>query len=754
MLLKVLVPIFFLFCAPGENDEKPASSYGFAGLEIYKVDRGISDLSFADLNGDGREDLGFINDARSRVELFLRLPDDAPDVYEITDPEKLNELTYDGRFKKEFLPLEQGIRGLTFGRFDDDEVMDVAVVTDTNELVLIYRGAERKTLRLEEFKPLRYGIEGKDIDNDGRDDLLLLGEKKTLLWLRKDEDWLKKPQVLYNLQEKPQMLRLADLDGDGFRDLLYVYFQGEYPFQIRFQKAPGHFGPVTAPRLKSIRAFALEDVNGDGREDVLAVYRSSGRMVLFTLEKSEEPFFRHYPLRDVKEADAITYTVADVDDDGMAEIIAADGSAARVLLIDGLGGGGAMEEREFPSLRDVRDPRVTDLDRDGEKELVVISGTEQVIGISSLGEEIGFPKFVPVEGEPAAMDVGDVNGDGADDAVCISTRGIGSKKEYLFNVYDPSISKGEVRSSVIEQDKKKKFLKKDPSDLLLVDLNRDGLDDVMLFVPDEVPVVFLNRGEGSFEFSMGAETPGLGILKKARSWTVCPADADDDGRLELAACSGNLARFIYVPEQGKVPQAVRQYNSKEPGDVFIGSAYGDVAGGGEPELILYESRTKRLHVIGKDGSLLMDIDVGGSEFRGVEAVELNGDGKKDLLVKGRDRIGVYLTGTPSPALKEKGTYESRDKETYFLDVAVGDVNHDGAADSVLVDSGQKSLFIVSLAGGSMTHVMKFKVFEEKLFQSRKGGAEPHGIKIRDLTGDGKEDVIVLVHDKIIIYPQE
>jgi hypothetical protein len=301
---------------------------------------------------------------------------------------------------------------------------------------------------------------------------------------------------------------------------------------------------------------------------------------------------------------------------------------------------------------------------------------------------------------------------------------------------------------------KDKVLKKEPTDLLLTDLNRDGLDDLMLLWADEVPVIFFNQGDGKFAFAMGADTPGMGILDKARPWTVCPTDADLDGKLELAACSGNLVRFIYFANDSEVPQAVRQYNSPEPDSVYEGCTLGDVTGNGVPELILYESVNRRIHVVDGEDNILMKLDVARFDFVGVEAVELNGDGKMDLLVKGKDRIGFYLSGRADRLLKEQGTYESKDKETYFLDVAAGDLNGSGKADAAVIDSGQKSLFIVKLGAEALKHVLKFKVFEQKLFQSKRGGAEPHGVKIRELTGDGKNDVLILVHDKIIIYPQQ
>jgi hypothetical protein len=52
--------------------------------------------------------------------------------------------------------------------------------------------------------------------------------------------------------------------------------------------------------------------------------------------------------------------------------------------------------------------------------------------------------------------------------------------------------------------------------------------------------------------------------------------------------------------------------------------------------------------------------------------------------------------------------------------------------------------------------MHFKVFEtDRHFQGRKGSVlEPRETNIADVTGDGKKDLILLVHDRVLIYPQE
>ena len=53
--------------------------------------------------------------------------------------------------------------------------------------------------------------------------------------------------------------------------------------------------------------------------------------------------------------------------------------------------------------------------------------------------------------------------------------------------------------------------------------------------------------------------------------------------------------------------------------------------------------------------------------------------------------------------------------------------------------------------------MRFKVFEEKAYRGKKSGqinVEPRELKIADVTGDRKNDLVTVIHDRIIIYPQD
>jgi hypothetical protein len=52
--------------------------------------------------------------------------------------------------------------------------------------------------------------------------------------------------------------------------------------------------------------------------------------------------------------------------------------------------------------------------------------------------------------------------------------------------------------------------------------------------------------------------------------------------------------------------------------------------------------------------------------------------------------------------------------------------------------------------------LHFKVFEaDQHYQGKKGSPlQPRETVIADVTGDGKNDLILLVHDRVLVYPQQ
>ncbi len=107
-------------------------------------------------------------------------------------------------------------------------------------------------------------------------------------------------------------------------------------------------------------------------------------------------------------------------------------------------------------------------------------------------------------------------------------------------------------------------------------------------------------------------------------------------------------------------------------------------------------------------------------------------------------------------LKELDSYETPIRDGRLNDVVSGDLDNDGRKDLVFLETGRNYLDLVIFdANHKLIPANRWQVFEERSYRGRRAELpEPREAVIADVTGDGKSDLVVLVHDRILLYPQE
>jgi hypothetical protein len=107
-------------------------------------------------------------------------------------------------------------------------------------------------------------------------------------------------------------------------------------------------------------------------------------------------------------------------------------------------------------------------------------------------------------------------------------------------------------------------------------------------------------------------------------------------------------------------------------------------------------------------------------------------------------------------LTELDGYETSIKDGRLNDVVTGDLNGDGRKDLVFLETAKNYLDLVILdKNRKLVPANRWPVFEERSFRSRRGESqEPREALIADFTGDGKNDLAIIVHDRILVYTQE
>lgn len=260
--------------SPTRPDESPAAGQPLAPSGLFRpyVAFGVGSwpeaVALGDLNGDGRRDVALVtsfyfdpaND--HKVFVFLQTATGA-----LAAP-----VRYD-------LPTAQQEESIDVGDVTGDGRADVVVGADTDILVLAQNAAGALDPAVAYPSTDSNQVKIGDFDHDGRGDVAGLdwGTSTVAVWLQTPAGTLAAP-VSYPAQHGGwDELEAGDVNGDGRDDL--VVMSGQLyaipALSVLVQSPGGGFLPAASYGLgfnDLTRGAEVADVNGDGRNDVVATY--------------------------------------------------------------------------------------------------------------------------------------------------------------------------------------------------------------------------------------------------------------------------------------------------------------------------------------------------------------------------------------------------------------------------------------------------------------------------------------------------
>jgi hypothetical protein len=762
-----LMALWFAAHATTTHADEPRLSeyYGFQPLEMYKLDPRIKGLLVRDLDGDKVDDIAVVNNGRSRIDLLLSSKGNS--ATDAAPRAEANHITYDRRMRLESLPVNKDVMSLVAGDFNGDGQLDLAYYGTPAELTIVFNQGKGKFGNPKRI-PTGDGVESAsgltvgDLNRDGRDDLALLASNEIIV-VYQQKGGLSEPEHLPHAAGNPRMLKAVDLDGDGADDLVLFDGGNDAPVRARFSVEGGRLGPEVRLSTDVPRAFAFAELDGKPGQEMLTIEGQSGRVKVYTLDESEDDSSSQkgrlifYPM---PKGDARGRSVAlgDLDGDKKLDVVVSDPSNAQFLVyVQGKGGLGTGQS--FPGLVGGRTLRLTDLDGDGKAEVIVLSEQEKQIGLSRMSEgRLSFPEPLPLSGEPVALDVADLDKDKSPDIIYVTRETIDG----------PKAKEEAFRLRALEREASGRFvpyrwgaddavtirgLASPPVAIKSIDVNRDGEIDFLVFRDDGGPLLLLGRagGEppapagGSLGPIAGIEPPGLG-----------PNVPGSGGGLLIA--QNTFARRIVLDKTGQW-QVQDQYGAGRSSAQVLGAAAIDMDGDGVEEVALLDKSSKSLIFLAKTKEGVYrphgTLSVGPIDFQGMHVADLDGDGRADLLLAGTDKFGVVLTGRKGLRLKSIAGYESNRREALLADLIAGDLNGDGRTDIALIDSSEHFVEIVAVGRPmELERALSFKIFDHKSFRERDSALEPRDVGLGDVDGDGRTDIVLIVHDRLLIYRQD
>ena len=826
-ITKVITAVFFAVAilseTAGQTEPNDLSAYyGFGEMEIIKLDWDIHNLRIADFNGDGRNDIAIVNNRKAKIEILVQkeavgagkaeVAVDAQDV-------DINLLSPVSRFDRQAVAVSQMVYGLVCGDLNADGMMDLAFYGEPRGLYVILQKAGegekgksatlnwqvRKKIEIDDGLLASDMLVCADLNNDGASDMALAARDAVYIILQKKDGSLSSP-VKYPTAGRILAIEAGDLNGDGLIDLVLVMDEVEKPIHVRFGRPSGQLGPEVKFFIEKPSALELADVDGEAGAEVLTVDAESGRLICYKLNSlpshgssagqgkkgtggSDDWSTLFYPLESGEGDTKRDLVVGDFNGDGLLDVVVSDPGAAELIFYKQVKGTGLDKPVQFPAFADIANLSAADCDYDGKTEVGVLSVKEKIVGISKFVEDrLSFPQPIETAGEPVAMELADINGDGDVDCVYIS-KDVNDVRDFrvVYNVDSANLPQAAGTDKRGKAGKRKGLdifgeaeqgsvglklekLSTNPEGIKVVDVDQDGWQDVLIFVKYEKPILVRQSAKGRFEV-IDSPAAQMSLIKDASLSSVAVADVDGRAGKELLIAQKNFARSLIFAE-GRKWNVVDQYNARGTQDVISAAAAFDIEQSGSakrPAILLLDGQKGRLEILkaGEDGTYRFekDLDVGKWDVGAVHLKMLyasltGGEANSIVLFDGaKFAILTPPSGGAAQRLEKQFDYETEIKDGVYGNLAAGDINGDGRPDIVMVEYRHKHIEILALDERfKPIPAMRFKIFEEKSYQDDKrqgeGRVEPRELRIADVTGDGKADLVSVIHDRIIVYPQD
>ena len=332
--------------------------------------------------------------------------------------------------------------------------------------------------------------------------------------------------VVVNDVSAVRQVAVGDVNNDGLPDIVGVYINGGIRAIAWIKQTDGSFGTQTP--LGSVTSgqigVSLADLNGDGKLDLVGY--SSGTGELFALLGNGDGTFKA-PSLDVFGSGSRAFAIADINHDGKPDILVAKTNGT-VGIFQGNGDGTFGAPSSVPVKSGAIAIAVGDLNGDGRPDIVTANHVNDSLSVAygngdgtfqtyvSYGPAggVGNPGFAE-DSTTGFISLGDLNGDGKLDIAVVGEHAV----TILLNNGDGTFpANGGTIYDVGDV----------PVALALADVNGDGKLDLVVKETQQSVAVLLNNGDGTFQ-----QTASYSTAPSNDSGAITLVDMNGDGKPDI-----------------------------------------------------------------------------------------------------------------------------------------------------------------------------------------------------------------------------
>lgn len=622
-----------------------------------------------------------------------------------------------------------------------------------------------------------------DVNGDGYPDIVAYdgNNNATITWLNLGNGTFNAAitSTLDSTWGQPNMVYLADVNGDGKADLLFANIvnngrtSSTIYFETQLGKGDGTFGAPSAAKVENFTVpasgilptdygIAVADINGDGKPDVaISIDERNSQTVgtyavaiglgagdgTFTGLGSTFPIAIPLNFQNSGAYFTTVLTFTDANGDGKLDLVADCDNTVETVLGNGDGTFGAPASTDISSIVSPSQSVLVDVNGDGKPDLIVAGGTLGVYtanGDGSFTAPLPGSQYVIDPADYYALAVADFNGDGK-----LDVAQLGSDYKQISLFFNNGAGGFPGAPAVTANG--------DPDGILSEFLTSgkytaDGYSSPVLAyaAPNaEELITNVNNGKGSF-------TSKIAIPFPSDIAFVEPVHADFNG--------DGLEDLVYANVTGNVFIALSKGDGTFSTPVSVGlpaaacsvgyAAAGDLNGDGNIDLVIpyggdascYSSGSgpSGYYVaLGKgDGTFSSaTFTQTGSELYSATLADLNGDAALDLILDDAPFVNGSGFNVTAAIGVGDGTFGvSRLVEENYLvsDVAVADINNDGKPDIVMNseevqgNSIETGAILLLTGNGDFTFGPPTQIATGNFFL---------GLQLADMNNDGNVDIV-------------
>lgn len=434
---------------------------------------------------------------------------------------------------------------------------------------------------------------------------------------------------------------VVDVDEDGNHDVLVLHETAQ-SFSIWRGDGTGALGGREVyPTGCLPTTTLLEDIDSDGALDLVVANTNSRDLSVYLGNGTGDFGVPKYPTT----TDPRLQQVGDFNRDGIPDLAVAGGGVAIHLGV----GSGLLPPVEYGFPDPVRSIQMSDIDADGNLDMVVTSGDSVFVRMGSSTADFSASASFPVGGISGGLQLADVDANGTLDAVLYSS---GPPREILMLSGDGAGGFGvpQLVLSIVGP-----F-----SGFDLADLDGDGYLDLGV-VADDVVSLYAGNGTGSFAL-LTTRTPS-GVVT-----SIDLQDYNGDGAIDVAVSAWTPEAILFYLGNGSGGVDVSPISVATEGgnpNRFLTADFDD---DGAPDLVVsHGNQCRMLEILPGFGGLAFgpSIMLQSPQTSVVMAVlDLNGDGALDLTAPAYSppSVWTYINATGSAGFRR------------------GDANADGVVD--------------------------------------------------------------------------